>query len=334
MELVAVNIWVTNKCNLRCEYCYVDKTSVSMDDNTSDEIIRFLIRNDNKNVRNINFHGGEPLLNFKIIKKIIETLELNGRQYVYSLTTNGTIISEEIKELISNYKINISVSMDGRKETHDKYRRFTNGKGSFDLVIKNLKIFSEITNVRVRMTVTPDTAGELYANFIYLYKSKLGNIGFVPDITVNWEKNKINEYIENYLKIAKQLKVENTNYYESMLNNLKKFEFKCIVCHGGAEYIHINYDGIVYPCMLTVNNPIFAFGEVNKYNYKMVTNRFEEINKKEVEKCKGCGLYNNCKGTACKYINKQITGDYYTPSTSLCSIQQAHYYILKEEGKL
>ncbi|MER3123740.1 radical SAM protein, partial [Bacillus altitudinis] len=153
-------MFLTRECNLDCKYCYVgEKENVSMSIETADKIIKFI---DNKaknpaylrnNTVRVVLHGGEPLLNYEVLKYIVEKLE-NKKDYtaIFDMTTNGTILNKEILETMKKLH-NLSVSIDGGYEVHDKNRVLKNGQGTFNIVKKNLeKIKSKGIKVRARGT--------------------------------------------------------------------------------------------------------------------------------------------------------------------------------------
>ena len=138
---------VSNFCNLSCEYCYVNKDS-SILEKQDLEKIAFLISKWIINMRlnkvKIGFLGGEPLLHIDKLEFFIRTLNKKLGAFrdkvIYSLQTNCVNISEKVIEFISEKQIKLGVSLDGPKEIHDKARIFPNGRGSYQLIVKNLKL--------------------------------------------------------------------------------------------------------------------------------------------------------------------------------------------------
>jgi len=143
-----ITLQVTQDCNLRCSYCtysgmYEQRghTNKTMSYETMKKSVDFLMEHSmNSEHVNIGFYGGEPLLAFENIKKLIAYIK---KQYpykdlTYSMTTNGTVFNDEIIKFLSTNKISLTISIDGPKEVHDKNRVFANGEGSFDPMMKNL----------------------------------------------------------------------------------------------------------------------------------------------------------------------------------------------------
>ena len=132
-----ITYWVTNQCNLNCKYCYVDKDIKVMSLKVAEDTFNFVsnfIQNSIKNNEkiNISFHGGEPLLNFEVIKYLVEKHKnQNYNNMTFMMTTNGTLFNKEIIDYVTE-NIQISVSLDGKKQTNDLNRIFKDGTGSFD----------------------------------------------------------------------------------------------------------------------------------------------------------------------------------------------------------
>jgi uncharacterized protein len=167
---------LTQKCNLRCEYCcygelYPERrnhsdTTMSLD--TAMNVVRDFI-NHSPQICSIGFYGGEPLLEFELLKQIVLFAETLGGQCGivpdFSITTNGTLLSDEVIRFLVEHKFHILVSFDGPKETHDRYRVFRNPQqrmGSYEVVIRNVKRFVELypdyqnRSIAVTLTATSD----------------------------------------------------------------------------------------------------------------------------------------------------------------------------------
>lgn len=144
-----LTLQITQNCNLRCKYCaysgkYNQRTHNrnSMSIEVMQKSIDYaILRSDGVERLNIGFYGGEPLLEFNKIKNAVEYIDekYKGRKIDYSLTTNGTILNDEIINFFIKNDFNVLISLDGPKEMHDANRVFENGEGSFDIIMKNLK---------------------------------------------------------------------------------------------------------------------------------------------------------------------------------------------------
>lgn len=169
---------VTDSCNLRCGYCFLLKNmptsfvKKTMSWEMAQEAVDMFFSNLKRNpsvykdlIKCIVFYGGEPLLNFPLIKRVVEyvhgrySIEVKelGDNFIFSIITNGTSITKEIAEFVRNHpEISIAVSLDGPKEVHDQFRFDSKGKGSFDQAIKGCELLRDVgkrTNVTVSCTL-------------------------------------------------------------------------------------------------------------------------------------------------------------------------------------
>lgn len=141
---------MTEKCNMRCKYCYYNEKGGGYRtfgkefmtfDIAKAAIDEFLMVSERNEV-SISFYGGEPLLNFELIKKCIEYVNsfYSERKVLYAMTTNGTLVTEEIAKFFSNLpKVLITISLDGPEEMHDKYRVFADGSGTYKFTIRGIE---------------------------------------------------------------------------------------------------------------------------------------------------------------------------------------------------
>jgi uncharacterized protein len=145
---------VTQACNLRCKYCaysgnYLNRphSELSMNEEIAKKAIDFYIKHGSEMPRlAFGFYGGEPFLNFDLIKKLVPYIKqrIRGKKYLFHITTNGTIMNDEIIQFITENDVSLMVSLDGPKEIHDSNRCFGSGKGSFDVVMKNIEKIKKV----------------------------------------------------------------------------------------------------------------------------------------------------------------------------------------------
>ena len=149
-KIQQLTLEVTQNCNFRCKYCIYSENysnlrnhnNRNMDWKTALNAIKIFMEHSSKTERlNISFYGGEPLLNFSLIKKVINYVNKKypNEDIYYNLTTNGSLINNEHINFFINHMIHILLSLDGPKHINDKYRIDINGKGTFDRVIKSLE---------------------------------------------------------------------------------------------------------------------------------------------------------------------------------------------------
>ena len=161
---------ITQQCNLRCSYCtysgnYYNRghSDKKMTFEVARKAIDFYFEHSReKDVRTIAFYGGEPLFEFSLLKKCVEYAEskTKDKELFFYLTTNGTLLTEQIISYLREHRVNVTVSLDGYKEAHDSNRKEKNGEGSFDLIMDNLRKMREydedfFATVRFNTVVSP-----------------------------------------------------------------------------------------------------------------------------------------------------------------------------------
>ena len=330
--MLNLTIWTTSECNLRCKYCY-EKENKYPKKNSIDKTILInyikdrIIQTNFDEYIVIQFHGGEPLLNFEMIRDFVEIIESikDKRIIKYGFTTNGTIWNEEIKSFLIKYKDSfngyISISIDGNKESHNLNRKFISGKETFDYVIETSKeLLSIFPRLRVRSTISHNTITNLYNNILFLILNGFKQIAISFDIfSSDWNEKSINIIEKEYDKILHLL---NTNLlYDvelSIIDEIIKLKCKKCICNI-SENIYI--DGYIYPCTFVVGIKEYIIGDIYNGINKEKINLLEKINLIDNTICKGCKNIEYCSSNRCKFLNKSITGDFYTPPIIECVLE-------------
>lgn len=263
LSLRQISFFLTNRCNLKCEYCYNEKKDFqSLTYNNAIRALELyfnILTKDSKYLW-VTFTGGEPLIESNLLFKIVKYSNILAKKrnkiVKYNLTTNGTLINHLILKEIKKNKIHICFSIDGTKESHDKYRKDHSGRGTHDRIIKNLKEYinySGRSKLRVRMTIQPSEGKHLKKNIDYLISEKVNNIHFAPNYEAEWSTIQIKEYF-NQIKILlsqlssvyKKIKIEPLNaYYTSSYSFEKKwgpYEHQC------GLLLTVSPSGDVFPC--------------------------------------------------------------------------------------
>lgn len=334
-------ILVTEDCNLNCKYCYEgsNKEKRHMNTQIADKVVEFILNEirkspEDKHPLQIVFHGGEPLLNFDIIKYLDKSISesVKDRQITYDMTTNGTILNDEIKNFIKEKINSFSISIDGTKESHDKNRIFSNGLGSYDLVIKNVKkLLDEGVQIRARMTFNEYNVSNLFESVVSVYK--LGFKYIVPaiDFYANWNDDSL-EILSNEIDKLIEFKKENIQA-EISLTNIKMLNLKKGHCFGGICSFTIDAKGLVYPCTYAIGNKDYVIGDINKEEYYLDEYRINElkkINSIDNKDCLKCTRYDYCSGVRCKILNKLATGNYHIPPYITCFEEHLNVRVTKK----
>ncbi len=140
-------IYLTERCNLKCEYCYEEATrgNSKMNPETAVKMVDDIIQEVNPSIKaKILLFGGEPLLNWNAVIAALDRLKMyhsSGRLLLCSITTNGTLLKKDKIKKLWGYRdfLHLQISIDGTQETHDKYRKFKSGIGSHQYVVKNCR---------------------------------------------------------------------------------------------------------------------------------------------------------------------------------------------------
>ncbi len=195
---------ITERCNLCCDYCCYSGKFVghrphrnrSMPREIAEKAIIDYLGNEpasDGDFYPVTFYGGEPLLEFGLMKELVafadDLAQKHGKWFRYAITTNGTLLDDEATDFLVAHNFMVIVSFDGPKKSHDRYRKFRDGRGSFDLVMKNLKRFAErhpdYLNRGVNMVMAPPLeleAASAFMNDLYaafpLSRASIVNTGF------------------------------------------------------------------------------------------------------------------------------------------------------------
>lgn len=327
MKKMNYAIWVTTTCNLKCKYCYegIEKPTLRINKEMADHILEYIFKYKGDiydKELDIDFHGGEPLLEFETIKYLVNKINekyKTEKNIHFGMTTNATILNDEILKFIIHYIGDITVSLDGTETVHGYYRPFKNGRSSYDIAITNSKkILKYRPQLRVRMTVTSRGVNSLAENVIHLINNGFRII--VPGIDFfdhEWNNQKIEVLEKQILMIKKYIK-ENNEVSVSLCDPILLRGEN--ICRGGINSQNILPDGLIYPCMMAGGKKEFCIGNiyegVDKEKLFEIMKQNCHINKE----CVGCSISNGCNGKRCKIINKLLNGDYKLPSALECEI--------------
>ena len=234
---------MTEECNLRCTYCiysdhYIDKKTYSSKFMTTETALKavdlFKKLHDEKKKRGykdqpkINFYGGEPLLNFDTIKKVIAYVnKLNFENVEYMITTNGTVMNNEILDFLAKNNFIVSFSLDGDEFNHNRNRISINGKKTHEIVVRNiikyhdmLKVYKRNSLINIICCFDNYTNMEKVVSFFEELKNKVKNLNFIYNKIYDVDTTYYNYCEEKY---ANSSNVNRTTYSESIQTLFEKF---------------------------------------------------------------------------------------------------------------
>lgn len=229
----ALNLFFTGKCNLNCTYCFVNKEGQeksSLDiKSIKKSIDLFFAYPGGKKV--ISFNGGEPLVEWKLLKEAYLYAYKNAKRKKISLdlviVSNGTLLSQEVVDFLIEHKAILKISIDGGKKTHDMQRPFLKGKArsTFDIVMGNIaRIDWRSMPISASMVFTPDSLDDLVNNVRFLVEKGFPSLDIYPDVHATWKKTDI-------VKLKKTLKIFE-KYYISLFADDGNVPFKNSLLDG------------------------------------------------------------------------------------------------------
>ncbi len=317
----ALCLHVAHTCNLNCSYCFASQgrfhgERAIMSFETAKRAIDFLVENSGtrRNLE-VDFFGGEPLLNWDVVKQTVEyarSIEKeNGKNFRFTLTTNGMLVDDEVIEYSNREMHNVVLSLDGRKEVHDRFRKDYAGKGSWDVIVPKFQKFAKARggkNYYMRGTFT-------HANPDFLEDIKtMLDLGFTelsmePVVCAPGDPMALTEedlpiVCEQYEKLA-ELMLERSRegrpftFYHYMID---LEDGPCIYkrisgCGSGTEYMAVTPWGDLYPCHQFVGEEGFKLGDIwNGVTNRTVQEDFASCNVYAREECRDCWARLYCAG--------------------------------------
>lgn len=317
----ALCLHVAHTCNLNCAYCFASQGKYQgeralMSFETGKRALDFLVENSGtrRNLE-VDFFGGEPLMNWDVVKKLVEyarSIEKEkGKNFRFTLTTNGLNIDDDVIEFSNREMSNVVLSLDGRKEVHDRYRVDYKGKGSWDIIVPKFQRFVKERggkNYYMRGTFT-------HANPDFLEDIKqMLSLGFnelsmEPVVCAAGDPSELTErdkeiVFEQYEKLAelmlqKDKEGEPFTFYHYMID-LKGGP--CIYkrisgCGSGTEYMAVTPWGDLYPCHQFVGDEKFRLGDIwHGVTNTAIQEEFGSCNVYAREDCHDCWAKLYCSG--------------------------------------
>ena len=316
----ALCLHIAHDCNLACQYCFAEEGEYHgrralMSFEVGKKALDFLIANSgNRRNLEVDFFGGAPLMNWQVVKDLVaygrEQEKLHDKNFRFTLTTNGVLLNDEIMEFCNKEMANVVLSIDGRKEVHDKMRPFRKGAGSYDLIVPKFQKFAESRHqdkYYVRGTFThynPDFA----ADVLHLADLGFKQISVEPVVAEPKEPYAITEedlpqLFEEYDKLAAEMvrrhkEGDDFNFFHFMIDLEGG---PCVAkrlsgCGSGTEYLAVTPWGDFYPCHQFVGNEKFLLGNVDEgIKNTEIRDEFKCCNVYAKEKCRK-SAWNNSSG--------------------------------------
>ena len=290
--LQALVLNITNQCNLACTYCYefgADKIATPagkpkfMTLETAKTSVDFLLRKSGtREAVHITFFGGETLMNFPLLRQVVEyaceTAEAQGRKITFSLTTNATLLTDEIIAFLSDNGIGVTVSMDGPPDLQDKHRVYKSGKGSYAVIeprLRKLIANHKTRAITARVTLT-DGVTDVIRIFRHL-KEDLGfhEVGFAP-VTNSGEQDymiddggmdevlrQFHELADEWLEYALRGQMHGFTNVSETISELIQGVNKSHPCGAGLGLLGVSPSGDLSPCHRFTDADTHTLGHIS-----------------------------------------------------------------------
>lgn len=364
-KLNMITLQITQNCNLRCSYCVYsgkyqnrEHSNKKMSIDVAKKGIDFLINHSSDSDEiGIGFYGGEPLLEFEMIKECIEYAEkrAEGKNLILSLTVNGTLLNGEIAEYFQKHRIYTMVSLDGPKEVHDKNRKFSDGRGSFDVIYNNLKMLKdkcpEFMN-KVGFSVVLDPQIDFGCLNEFLLNSDIFDDAYwinMSYVNQNYIKNEVDVQVDyNYKRKYELFKVYLSKLgkldekYISRVINKEYFDLKRLMsderalskelpekghhagpCIPGRQRLFLNVNGDFYPCeRVSESSEMTKIGNIETGFDIDKVRKLLNIGCLNADNCKNCWAFKYC--TLCATHADNLTDLSRDKINSWCNISRKY----------
>lgn len=317
----ALCLHVAHTCNLNCSYCFAsqgkyqgDRAVMSFE--VGKQAFDFLIAHSGtrKNLE-VDFFGGEPMMNFDVVKQLVayaRSIEKeHNKNFRFTFTTNGVLLDDDVIDFLNKEMHNVVLSLDGRKEVNDHFRKNYAGEGSYDVIVPKFQRLVEKRGGKgyyVRGTFTHNNVD--FTNDLF----HMANLGFTelsmepvvcpPEDPYALTEEDLPKLFEQYEILAKEMirrKKEGRGFtfYHYMLD-LKNGPciYKRITgCGSGTEYMAVTPWGELFPCHQFVGNPDYSLGNIwDGVTRPEVQNKFRSCNAYARPDCRDCWAKLYCSG--------------------------------------
>ncbi len=337
---------IAHDCNLRCKYCFASTGDFGtgrkmMTFETGRRAIDFLIeKSEDRENLELDFFGGEPLMNFDTVKQIVEYARSRekecGKRFRFTITTNGLLLDDDKIDFINKEMSNVVLSIDGRKETNDNVRIRVDGSGCYDSILPKFKKLVEQRGDKeyyVRGTFTKYNI-DFCEDVFSLYNEGFDQISVEPVVCGSENpyaltEKELSEIFKEYERLAERIleneeKGEKFNFFHFMLD---LDQGPCAIkrlrgCGCGNEYVAVTPDGDIFPCHQFVGIDEFKMGNLydGTFNQDMKSD-FAAAHVYTKPECRECWAKFYCSG-GCNANNYMYAGDVHNAHRFSCQIEK------------
>ena len=317
----ALCLHIAHDCNLACKYCFAEEGEYHgrralMSYEVGKKALDFLVANSGNRVNlEVDFFGGEPLMNWQVVKDLVaygrSMEETHHKKFRFTLTTNGVLLNDDIQEFANREMSNLVLSIDGRKEVHDRMRPYRGGQGSYEHIVPKFIKAAESRDQMdyyVRGTFTHNNL-DFAEDVMHLAELGFKQISVEPVVAEETESyalrpEDIPVIMNEYDRLAKMIieknkKGEGFNFFHFMIDLSGG---PCVAkrlsgCGSGTEYLAVTPWGDFYPCHQFVGKEEFIMGNVDTGIVNTaIREEFKACNVYAKEECKNCFAKFYCSG--------------------------------------
>lgn len=337
---------IAHDCNLRCKYCFASTGDFGtgrklMPLETGKAAIDFLLEKSvGRENLDVDFFGGEPLMNFEVVKEIVAYARSKekeyGKHFDFTITTNGMLLNDENIDFINREMHNVVLSLDGRKEVNDRMRTRVDGSGSYNKILPNFKKLVEKRGDKeyyVRGTYTKYNL-DFSEDVMHIYEAGFDQISVEPvmekpEIEYALTEADLEQIYREYDKLTERLlEVKKNggfiNFFHFMID---LNQGPCVVkrlrgCGSGNEYVSITPDGDIYPCHQFVGMEEYKMGNLSDGTFREeIKKEFAGAHVYSKPACRDCWAKFYCSG-GCNANNYIYNGDIHKAYELSCKIQR------------
>ena len=329
----AMCLHIAHDCNLRCQYCFASTGDFGtgrkmMPFEIGKAAIDFLLEQsaDRENLE-VDFFGGEPMMNFDVVKEIVAYARSKeqeyGKKFRFTMTTNGILLTDDTIDYLNQEMHNVVLSIDGRKEVNDRMRTRVDGSGSYDRILPNFKKLVEKRGDKeyyVRGTYTKYNL-DFSEDIMHLYEEGFDQISVEPVIESPEKEYAITEADLERIYQEYDLLTERIGDIRKKGGLINFFHFMidldqgpCVVkrlrgCGSGNEYVAITPDGDIYPCHQFVGHEEYKMGNLQEGTFREdIKKEFAGSHVYSKPSCRECWAKFYCSG-GCNANNYIYNGD-------------------------
>jgi uncharacterized protein len=323
---------LTHNCNLRCTYCYAgEKQNRRMSSETARRAVDFVAEHSDGPCA-ITFFGGEPMLEFPLIREIVAySRERHGRRVQFRMSTNGTLVDRAFLEFCRDHEMFFVLSIDGTRDQHDRVRRFADGGGSYERIAGHVPEILAFNPYTIAVSViVPETVPFVAEGARHLFDIGFRYVLQTLDYSAPWGSADLRSLKKQYASLSRfyfdALAAGRKLYYSPFDERIKTWAQKPYgkgdLCDLANTQIAIAASGRIYPCVQFVGADDASYldnaiGDVRGGFDESRRAWFVEENYRDKESCAGCALDGRC-ATYCGCVNWRTTGSLASVPPVIC----------------